>query len=654
MSNISLREYQEIDITNIESAWQDYRSVIYQLPTGGGKSVVVSKIVSDYKKENILILAHKRRLLTQLKGHLSKVNIKAGLMYASVAENTDSNIVIASIRTVVKDARLEILLQRNWDRVIIDEARHSRTGSYDKVLDALLEAHPNYRLLGVDATPYRKDKKRLDKHFQYMVCSTENTASLIAKGYLSSYRTYVAPIGEIEEEVSEVANDYQQQQLSQYMRKDTYLNYVVDTYKQYGEDRQAIVFAVDIDHSRALKEKFLQKGESSVECIDSSMGQETIDAIVANYEDGRIKILINVEMLTEGVDLPDTGCVVGARPTKSLTLYLQMVGRGTRLKSDGSDLIVIDCCGWTEDFGQLSSSKHWSLNPEINPNNPRLNNKVLGKRKDGTYTEDLTDFIGEVVEMTPEEYLANVQGGLEKAEQLNVSIDDKILALFEAIYSLLLHLMKKEFAGYHYRINTERRDYYILFTDNKHEKKDVDSEYGKHRVKLRFGRQERLHAEFENGYRGQIDEYMKMMKLCGKLNSILLEDSKIEGQVKEILEQVVDLEKSKVNLDKFRNAAKQFTEDQWKKQVDEYCADGKVLTFSKNLRKDSFFKGWSSDKITGIKVLNDKVNAHHNTIELQLQDNWKAEKTWTEEKKYIKGEKVYDLLKSGEWKIEEN
>jgi superfamily II DNA or RNA helicase len=574
-STIVLRDYQKIDIAAIKSAWEEYRSVLYQLPTGGGKSVVITQLVNDYKKENILIFAHKRKLLTQLKAHLAKVGIRAGLQIASKAEDMDSNIVIVSIRTAVKDARLETLLERNWDRVIIDEARHSRTNSYDKVLDAILEKHPNHRLLGVDATPYRKDKKRLDKHFQYMVTSIENTASLIGKGYLAKYRTYVAPIGEIEQEVEEVANDYQQTQLSHYMRKPEYLNYVVNMYRQYGKNRQAIVFAVDKEHAKSLKKTFLSNGFTGVEQMDSDMSVEEIERITESYENGTTRILINIEMLTEGVDLPDTGCIVGARPTKSLTLYLQMVGRGTRPKSDGSELIVLDCSGWTEAFGQLSSSKHWSLNPEINPNNPRLNNRVVGKKSDGTYEEDLTDFIGEVVEMTPEEYLNSVQNGLERATEINVSIDDKIANLLQAIAEMLAELFKRNKSEYDMKVDTSRgREISIIWSDiNSKESKD----WNKILVRVNLDLKRRLYATLEsNRYGGvsdnQIPEYMRMSKLAGILNTALLENSKTEVQCLELFEQVVDLQKTKINLDAFKEASKKFTEEQWQKSVIDYCA----------------------------------------------------------------------------------
>lgn len=660
MKEIKLRDYQKFDIERIESAWTEYNSILYQLPTGGGKSVVLSKIISDRKDQKILVFAHKRRLLTQLKQHLLNVGVKAGLLIASTEENLDSNVVIVSIRTAVKDARLDKLLERDWDLVVIDEARNSRTNSYDKVLKAIEANNLNIKKLGCDATPYRKDRKRLDEHFECMVCSTETTASLIEKGFLAKYKTYVAPIGEIEKEVDEVANDYQQQQLSHYMRQATYMNYVVEMYKQYGDNRQAIVFAVDKEHARSLKKVFVERGIKSVEQIDSSLSTEEIERITKSYEEKEAQILINVEMLTEGVDLPDTGVIVGARPTKSLTLYLQMVGRGTRLKGDGSHLIVLDCCGWTEAFGQLSSSKHWSLNPEIDPNNPRLNNRVVGKRENGTIEEDLSDFIGEVIELTPEEYLNSVQNGLEKATKLNEKIDEKKLALFEKIYELWKNSVKSKLSECCRTINTEsasRRThmgYEIVLTDiNK--KESTERDWNRCKVIVRFSLIRRLYASFEApntapGEESRIVEMMRMSQVFAELNNMLLTQPKIEIQTLELYEQILDLEKTKIDLKAFENKTKEFNEEQWRKSVeDHFISNEGLFTLEVAQRRDSYFKGYSNDEFQMIRIKGNSINSYNNTIEIPLVDRWRKTSTKTETKSYIKAEKIYEILKAGKW-----
>lgn len=458
-----LYDYQETDVENIEAAWTRVNAVLYQLSTGGGKSVVMSKLVADYKDENILIFAHKRKLLKQLMERFAKMGLNVGLMQGQNNVNLDAKILIVSIRTAGKDRRLEAILKRKWDRCYIDEARHSRTGTYDKVLDALKEANPQIKMFGVDATPYRKDGKRLDKHWQELVVSVKSTAALIAEGRLSNFTSFITPIGRIEEEVDEVANDFQQTQLSTYMRQPKFLAYVVDQYKLNGKDKPAICFAVDKAHATDVVNAFRTGGYNTISkftrngkvidvhqvCqINSDMSEDEVDIVYEAYEAGLVKIIVNIEMATEGVDLPETGCIILARPTKSLTLYLQMLGRGTRVASDGENLIIIDCSGNFETFGSLASPRQWSLNPDVDPNGLRTKNKIVGKKPDGTFVEIDEDFIGEAVEMSPEEYVQHLAGGLEMAQAANISIDQKIQDLIHALYALLLHIMKNKFANY--------------------------------------------------------------------------------------------------------------------------------------------------------------------------------------------------------------
>lgn len=265
------RNYQTSDYANIQDAFTKFDGVLYQLSTGGGKSVVISQFVLDRKDKNILIFAHKRKLLVQLRNRFAKLGITTGLMQGQNNENLDANIVIVSIRTAVKEKRLEALLERAWDYEIIDEARHSRTNSYDKVLDSVREKHPAVKLFGVDATPYRKDGKRLDKHFQFLVLPTYDTATLIDKGHLSKFTTVVTPIGRINEEVHEVAGDFQMGELSSYMRQPKFLDYVVNQYRESGKGKQAIAFAVDTQHAKDLMLRFIAGGFTKVARIGSDL-----------------------------------------------------------------------------------------------------------------------------------------------------------------------------------------------------------------------------------------------------------------------------------------------------------------------------------------------------------------------------------------------
>lgn len=621
-----LRYYQVTDNARIEEAWERSLRLIYQLPTGGGKSIVLSKIISDHKDENIIIFAHKKKLLTQLRQNLLRFGIKSGLLQGENEIDLDRNIIIVSIRTAVKDKRLQFLLERKWDRVIIDEGRHTRTPSYDKVLDTLREHNPQIKFLGVDATPWRTDGLRLDRHFQEMVVSSETVSSLIQKGFLPKYKIIRTPIGDIDKEVGRNSDDYQQVALSTYMRQQVYLDYVVDMYITHGQNKQAIVFAVDKSHAKALKSTFIKRGVTKVEQIDSDMSPEHIEKVFVSYENKETQVIINIEMVTEGVDLPETGVIVGARPTKSLSLYLQMVGRGTRVSEDSSDLIILDCCNWTEEHGTLSASRHWSLNPLIHPSNSSKKNKIVGKRENGTFVdlEEEEEFIGQVIEMTPEEYLQHLVGGMEKAEKVNLTIDEKISQLTNTIVELLLKKIRKNLLEeYSYGIKRDNysgkeanfRLFFFLKSDEEKVREKRESREREEWDQLPSWTtyidfnliEERkiketlvLYAKLENkGYSYRDDAISKMMKcsiLLGELNNLLLDNEKFNIQVFEHLEQIQDLVETKINLVEFRETAKKFKKEQWEQKVLQNAIEGKPFILQKKVQMDSIYRStdyWS-------------------------------------------------------------
>lgn len=685
VAGITLRPYQETDVEAIEAAFKKNDSLLYQLPTGGGKGVIITKLISDYKDEETIIFAHKKKLLKQIHSNLAKIGIKAGLLMGSREEDMDSKIVLVSIRSAVKAKRLEGLINRPWKRGMIDEARHSRTGSYDLVLGRMRAVHPNYKLLGVDATPYRKDGKGLDAHFQSMLVSCENIKSLQQKGYLAKIRTFATPIGEIKEKVKEVANDYQQTALSNYMRQPKFLNYIVDAYIKFGESRQAIVFAVDKAHSKDLLAKFKEKlPKVCVEQIDSDLSDDVIDKVYERYESKEIKILINVEMLTEGVDLPETGCIVGGRPTKSIALYLQMAGRGTRPKEDGSDLIIIDCAGWTEEFGSIEAERVWSLDPNVDPNGKQKKNRIVGKRKDGTLTTDVNEFdeFTELVEMTPEEYIGQVQGGLEEAKKENMKIEKSIEDIEKELSELLHEASVKSLKGKPspYTCIIKQDEYgetdnlkAFIFHKHRHTVKkkrksneDEDAwESGTHVIEMEIQKKSLMYAVIDNGFKGEhsyssygrrdvdVDSVKEMRELsfiCGDLNRQIMEDKTLLMNIVEKHKQIHELKKTKIDIEELEDLKKKFEEDKYKHSVEEHVKAKKDFIFTEINGCYNYFKNVSG-RIYGMRVKNDKITEYHNTIEIKKQDGTPG---YWEEKNYIKGDRVREIIRDGKWKPENN
>lgn len=680
---ITLREYQATDVQSIEEALTQYLSVLYQLPTGGGKGVVMTKLISDYTDKHITVFAHKKKLLRQIHKNLAKIGITAGLIMGAVNENLDSKVLLVSIRSAVKSKRLEDLVKRPTDIVMIDEARHSRTGSYDLVLDRLRAVHPKHKLLGFDATPFRKDKKPLDKHFQSMLISCENIKSLQDKGFLAKEKVYATKIGDIKGKVKEVANDYQMAALSNYMRQPIFLNYVVDSYIAQGENRQAIVFAVDKAHSKDLLKVFKEKLPNvTVKQIDSDLDEADIETAYAEYESGELQILINVEMITEGVDLPETGCIVGARPTKSISLYLQMAGRGTRPKKDGSELIIIDCAGWTEEFGSISAPRNWSLDPEVDPNDARKKNRIVGKRKDGTLTTEVDEMadLTELVEMTPEEYIGKVEGGLKAAEKQNQTIDEKIsevkAEMEELLHKAALQSLRSKTSPFTCIIRVDEYDsdkltaYY--FHTSRHQKKkarrsdeEIDAWVDNTHViemvigtnrKLMFAKLDTTTIDKGDNYYGRKDteqslkEYREMTDVCSSINHQVQDDKSLTMQIIEKRKIIHDLEKSKIDVHELKDLQKKFESDKYKQSVDQHVKEGKVFIFNAaNIRwADSYFKH-GRGQIYAIRIKdNDKITEYHNDIEYARD----LKLSLWEEKNYIKGDRVREIIKEGKWEVQ--
>lgn len=622
--DIKLRPYQVRDFEAIEKAFEVHKGVMYQLPTGGGKSVVISKFVEKHKSEPIIILAHKRKLITQMQQHLARVGITAGVLMGEVQENIDANILIASIGTVSRDKRMEVLLNRTnkFKHIIIDEAHRTRTPSYEKLIDALMGADETIKLFGVTATPYRVDKKGLDKYYQELICS-DDVSSLQKQGYLAGYKIFYTPIGEIDEEVTKTESDYVVQALSTYMRKEKFLDYLVESYKREADGLQTIIFCVDKAHAKAVMSKYQENGYTKIAYIDSDTREKDREEIFKLYESGELQIIVCIETLTEGVDLPETKCIQLARPTKSLVLYLQMVGRGLRPKADGSDCIILDCGGSTQEHGAPASPKHWSLNSEIHPSNPGKKNKVVGKRKDGTFTEDEDEMeFCELVEMTPEEYLINISGNIDSAVEGNEKLEKDARKL---LFELGVEIMKKIHNTTHTPVVGNDLDSYLRLkfiekpiweeTKRRNQEKKEDKEkydnarysrqefyYIKLEAKVKYKTKSSTVGEITVSYdsegfysRWEYDnevkpeerkQRFKAQSLQGKIADYLLDNYK---HVQETMEEVQSILSSKTNISELKDAVAKFKDEQTMKLVAEELVSNTEIMLGETISLSSYF-----------------------------------------------------------------
>lgn len=434
---MKLYPYQKENSKDIMELWKSHNSVLYQLPTGGGKTVVINDIIEKILDKKIIILVHRQEIIFQIRDRLKKRGITAGVLIGNFEENIDSDIIIGSILTVSRDSRLQNIFDRDFDYMIIDEAHHACSNSYIKTIQHFKEHNPNYRLLGVTATPYRKDKKKLSDVFDVLIKGP--TYPQLREGkYLSDYTCYAAKLEGLSD-VDLSGGDFKLSSLSKYMRSEWLLEKAIQMYKDKGNDDQMLIFCVDKKHAIQTRKAYESKGFRSIAIIDSDTDDITRKSINKLYREKKLKIIISVQTLTEGVDLPETKVVQLLRPTLSIVLYLQILGRGTRIKEDGSKLIILDLSNNSYEHGLLDSEFIWNLNND-EPNPGKKINKIGGKKKDGRFTIDVGEIEEEyleIEEMSHENYLLQNIDGIEIAENENREKDKLVDSLYANICGYL-------------------------------------------------------------------------------------------------------------------------------------------------------------------------------------------------------------------------
>jgi len=611
---MELRPYQLRDYKNIVNSFKTNNKVLYQCPTGGGKSIVIAQFIEDNKNKKILFLSHKREIITQMYNRLKSLNIPSGFIMAQTEIDLDSNILIGSISTLTRDKRIESILSKSYDIIVIDEAHRTPTKSYVKVLEHLYNLNKNTLLFGVTATPHRTDKKILSNFYNDLILS-DDISTLIKDGYLSDYKTHSTKIKDIADEVISNSDDYQITSLSKFMRKPEYITYLVDSYKKLGENKQMIVFCVDKSHAKDVAKAYKDAGYSKLAYLDSDTSQTERDDIIVKYGNGEIQIIVCIETLTEGVDLPETGVIQLARPTKSLTLYLQMLGRGLRPKENKEPLIILDNSGNTQEHGVVSAEREWSLNNNINPSHKRTKNKIVGKRADGTYTDDLDemDYL-ELEELTPDEYIEKMGMDVNKAKEYNDDLKKKVHLLVDK----LVDLFKKN-------KNINRVQYEKYYDDP-----------------------ERLNISFMNGniidfnfkdknisgfYSLKLDNAIQLGELSTFINKNMKFIDSINNEIKEIHESKINIGDIHTKLDQINtNKTKHFIE----KQVNEklpLLLNTTLSTYSINSR------GYRYEKFNKIVFENTKFNKTQNKINIFNDEQFVGSYT-------LSMDKILDIVKN--------
>lgn len=340
---MQLRPYQQEARLAVQKEWADGNTkTLLVLPTGTGKTIVFSKIIEDVVREGkrVLVLAHRGELLDQAADKLGQAT---GLKCATEkAEETSIGswyrVVVGSVQTLMREKRLKRFKPNHFDVVIIDEAHHCISDSYQKVL----RYFDGTNVLGVTATPDRGDMKNLGTYFQSLAYEY-TLPKAIKEGYLSPIKAVTIPLKLDLTGVGTQAGDYKAGDLGTAL--DPYLYQIADEMIQYCSERKTVVFLPLIKTSQKFCEILNGKGFKAAEVNGNSDDRAQI---LDDFGKGKYNVLCNSMLLTEGWDCPSVDCIVVLRPTKVRSLYCQMVGRGTRLCEGKDHLLLLDFLWHTE------------------------------------------------------------------------------------------------------------------------------------------------------------------------------------------------------------------------------------------------------------------------------------------------------------------
>lgn len=340
---MELRPYQQKAKDAIFEQWDNgVKKTLLVLPTGCGKTVVFAKVTEDCVRQGnrVLILAHRGELLDQAADKLMKTT---GLGCAlEKAENTCLGswfrVVVGSVQTLMRQKRLDQFPEYFFNTIIIDEAHHCISDSYQKVL----QHFPDAQILGVTATPDRGDMQNLGQFFESLAYEY-TLPKAIKEGYLTPIKALTIPLKIDMSSVSVQAGDFKVGDIGTAL--DPYLEGIAEEMKKYCSDKKTVVFLPLVKTSQKFRDLLNEHGFQAAEVNGNSQDRAEI---LADFEEGKYNVLCNSMLLTEGWDCPSVDCIVVLRPTKVRSLYCQMVGRGTRLFPGKDHLLLLDFLWHTE------------------------------------------------------------------------------------------------------------------------------------------------------------------------------------------------------------------------------------------------------------------------------------------------------------------
>ena len=364
-----LRDYQQDLLAQVQASLTEPSArVMLQLPTGGGKTQIAGELLSDWLQNGrkAVWLTHRRELASQTEGmlHESGVPATANIRWEphTNAPAITNGVVILMAQTVSRrNARADVWHQYNTnDLMIIDEAHHATADGWARAI----RQWPG-PVIGMTATPWRLSiQEGFDHLFGELHCGPQ-VADLQSENWLCRARVLSPPEEEqIRGGQVDYTGDYSEAgiETANQERDEILTAGALRFWQKHGYNRQTIIYAVSVIHARNLFNVFYDAGVPA-EVLLGDTPNTARARLIERFQNGNIKVLINVAVVTEGFDLPEASCVVLTRPTMSLSLYLQMVGRGLRPKQDDGDCVVLDLAGNSLRHGLPDAEQKWSLAP---------------------------------------------------------------------------------------------------------------------------------------------------------------------------------------------------------------------------------------------------------------------------------------------------
>lgn len=358
--NIQLRDYQLKGVEEIRNRFKAGDSnVLFQLPTGGGKTIVFSHIAESAasRGNRVLILVHRAELVRQASSSLQNIGVAHGVVAPRYTPAPWEMAQVASVQTLVN--RLHTIMPPQL--IISDECHHANASSWSKIFSYFKDA----KILGVTATPTRLDGKGLGREcggfFDSMVLGVP-VSELIARGFLARPRVF-APPGVDTSNLRKKDGEFVSGEVAELMDKPTITGCAVDHYRKLCNNVPAIAFCASVTHAEHVAAQFSAAGYRAAS-IDGKMKDLERKQLITDLGNGKLHVLTSCDIISEGTDIPIVGAAILLRPTASMGLYLQQVGRALRMYEGKTEAIILDHVGNTMRHGMPDADREWTLDGE--------------------------------------------------------------------------------------------------------------------------------------------------------------------------------------------------------------------------------------------------------------------------------------------------